>query len=41
LAGQVSIVVAKYSSIVVDISIRTTTCLLKVTFSSLLRMCAA
>jgi len=33
LSGQVSIVAAKYGSIFVDVSIVTTTCLLKLTFS--------
>jgi len=34
LAGQISILSAKYGSIVVDVSIVTSICLLKVTFSS-------
>jgi len=41
LSGRVSIVDTEYGSIVVDILIATTTCLLKVTFRSQFQMYAA
>ena len=40
LAGQVSIVAAKYGSIVIAVSVVTANCLLKVNCSSQLQMCA-
>jgi len=41
LAGQVSVVAAKYGSIVIAISTVTAVCLLNVNFSSSLQMCAS
>jgi len=40
LAGQVSIVAARYGSIVIAVSVVTANCLLKVNCSSQLQMCA-